>query len=430
MWGFNLGEHADPPPGVTNPVSIALPVGSYLSPCAAVNSNGAIVVWGAGIGPSPEDLTNVADAAGGSSFLSALRKTGTVEVWGSGSFIPTNVPVGLTNITAIAAGEGHVLALTEEGTVAAWGSNEGTNVPTGLSNVISVDAEVYTSFVLKSDGAIQGWGPGYGGPSTTIPPGTTNVAALAVGAFFGLVLKNDGTVTNWAGPSSIRPPAGLSNIVSVSAGSHHALALRSDGTLVSWSYSGLGETNIPEGLSNVIHIASGVGVSGAIVGDGRPAFATTIPRRTVHTGSTLQLPAFAASSLPMSYQWFFNGTLLTNQTNATLLIQNVPVTVAGDYTVVVSNAVGVVTSAVITVTVTRDPLRFDTSAGGLNMTNEALHLRLTGLAGAGAVVLQASTNVVDWEPIYTNPAVVGPLDLTDETVTNNPTRFYRAIEGP
>ncbi len=113
-----------------------------------------------------------------------------------------------------------------------------------------------------------------------------------------------------------------------------------------------------------------------------------------------------------------------------LTLNSVPVTAAGAYRVVVSNAVSVVTSAVMTVTVTRDLVRFDTSVDGFSVTNESARLRLTGLAGAGNVVLFASANLVDWEPIYTNPPVVGVLDVTDFAVTNNPARYYRAVEGP
>jgi hypothetical protein len=39
-------------------------------------------------------------------------------------------------------------------------------------------------------------------------------------------------------------------------------------------------------------------------------------------------------------------------------------------------------------------------------------------------VIQASTNMVNWLPIYTN---VTPFEFTDLNTTNVPTRFYRAI---
>jgi hypothetical protein len=43
-------------------------------------------------------------------------------------------------------------------------------------------------------------------------------------------------------------------------------------------------------------------------------------------------------------------------------------------------------------------------------------------------VLYASTNLVNWEPIYTNPPSSFALDFVDGTATNS-ARFYRATEG-
>jgi hypothetical protein len=50
-----------------------------------------------------------------------------------------------------------------------------------------------------------------------------------------------------------------------------------------------------------------------------------------------------------------------------------------------------------------------------------------GAVGGQAVVVEASTNLVDWAPILTNTAAIGPLYFYDPAMTNFTQRFYRAI---
>ena len=71
------------------------------------------------------------------------------------------------------------------------------------------------------------------------------------------------------------------------------------------------------------------------------------------------------------------------------------------------------------------PLSFNLS--NLYWTGGGLQLQLDNLAG-GAVVIYASTNLVQWTPIYTNPAASGTLQFLDVHATNYPARFYRAVE--
>jgi hypothetical protein len=59
----------------------------------------------------------------------------------------------------------------------------------------------------------------------------------------------------------------------------------------------------------------------------------------------------ADGTSPVRYQWRFNGASMAGATNSTLLLSNVQSSQAGNYTVVVSNSAGVVTSAVATLTV-------------------------------------------------------------------------------
>ena len=68
-------------------------------------------------------------------------------------------------------------------------------------------------------------------------------------------------------------------------------------------------------------------------------------------GTDAVLDVGASGTLPLAYQWFLGGTPLVYGTNATLLLSNVQYAHAGDYSVVLSNSAGVVTSQVAQVTV-------------------------------------------------------------------------------
>ena len=72
----------------------------------------------------------------------------------------------------------------------------------------------------------------------------------------------------------------------------------------------------------------------------------------VIVGSNALFSVTAGGAGPLFFQWFFNGSILTNQTGSSLLITNVQTTNAGNFQVVVSNSFNSVTSRVAVLTVT------------------------------------------------------------------------------
>ncbi len=79
-------------------------------------------------------------------------------------------------------------------------------------------------------------------------------------------------------------------------------------------------------------------------------------------------------------------------------------------------------------TLTIVPFRFETGPTNLVMTTNGLRLLLTGMPGQGPLVISASPDLILWEPLFTNPPTLGPLDFTDPSATNRAWRFYRAEE--
>lgn len=73
-------------------------------------------------------------------------------------------------------------------------------------------------------------------------------------------------------------------------------------------------------------------------------------------GGTANFTVAVNGTAPLAYQWRFFGTNLTSATAASLSLTNLQVANAGNYTVVVTNAYGSVTSAVATLTVNAHPV--------------------------------------------------------------------------
>ena len=73
--------------------------------------------------------------------------------------------------------------------------------------------------------------------------------------------------------------------------------------------------------------------------------------QTVIAGDTATLQVAATGNAPLGYQWRFNGTNLPGALLSTLTLGGTQPSQAGPYTVVVSNPVGSVTSAVVNLTV-------------------------------------------------------------------------------
>jgi alpha-tubulin suppressor-like RCC1 family protein len=396
-WGDNSQGQTNIPDNLSNVIGVA--VGFFH--CVALKADGSVVAWGSNVSGEtsvPAGLSNVvAVAANGCDCLPngnkslALTSDGTVVGWGA-----TSVPTNLTRVRAISAGGNHALALRRDGTITGWGLNANGQAtsPVGLSNVVAISAGGYHSMALRLDGTVITWGNNYYG-QTNVPSGLSNLVAIAAGEDFSVALRNDGTVIAWgsniAGESVV--PVGLSNIVAITTGERHVLALQNSGIPViarqpigdtvysgstvilnaaavgpspmtlQWQLNGtnlVGATNSTLILTNVQPDATGLYTmaasnpitGGTISSNAALSVLTSPPIILNQPSNTLALSGgnaiFAISvtgSLPISYQWQFNGTNILNATNATLSLTNLTWAGNGVYTVVASNAYGPVISS-------------------------------------------------------------------------------------
>ena len=180
------------------------------------------------------------------------------------------------------------------------------------------------------------------------------------------------------------------------------------------------------------------------------------------TGTTASFSATAAGSAPLSYQWQLNGVNLANggrvsgaRTN-TLSVTNVQPADAGSYTLVVSNAAGVVTSAVAVLAVTGPPAitvqpasqsvaagnnaAFSVTAAGTPPLSYQWQFNSAALSGAtGTSVTLADVqpaNAGTYTVVVTNAsgsvtsaAAVLTVLTSSGTVTINGAQTYQVIDG-
>lgn len=147
---------------------------------------------------------------------------------------------------------------------------------------------------------------------------------------------------------------------------------------------------------------------------------------TVTNGGNATFTVTAISATKIWYQWRFNGTAIPGAGKSSYTHKNVNSGDAGNYSVVVQNASGSVTSSnalltVLSPTSPPPPLRFILT----QMTTNGFQMRLSGPSGTNYVIY-ASTDLQSWTPIATNSAPAGIVNYTDPLQPGSNFRFYRA----
>lgn len=145
----------------------------------------------------------------------------------------------------------------------------------------------------------------------------------------------------------------------------------------------------------------------------RPFFVTPPVSITNVVGANVSFSVTAGGTAPLFYQWVFNGLPLAGQTNPTLNLNNIQVTNAGPYTIIVSNAVGAVTNSA-TLTIPEPPAIIAGPGGGNPATGQPQSL--TVVQGQNATF---SANAVGSAPLsyQWRFAGINILGATNTTVT-------------
>jgi len=167
---------------------------------------------------------------------------------------------------------------------------------------------------------------------------------------------------------------------------------------------------------------------------------------TVHNGDTVTFTTVVGVSLtPVTVQWYFGNNLLQNGQNghrvaistvtlpivgttiSTLTISNVNPGWSGKYWADVQNGGGDVKSdSAALVVLTPDTVTNVTLLTSLCvMTNGGFNVQLLKPSASNCVV-EATTDLVHWTPIYTNTSGSTNVSYVDGAATNFKFRYYRA----
>ena len=171
----------------------------------------------------------------------------------------------------------------------------------------------------------------------------------------------------------------------------------------------------------VVSNAAGTVISSAAVMtiEAPPVITAQPVSQTVTSNTTATLCVSAVGTPAPAYQWFVNGAAI-GPNSSTLSITNFQTANQGTYTVLLSNVLGAVTSAPALLLLD-GPVRI-VSYGA---SNGAFSLQIAGVAG-GACTIEASSDLINWIPLFTTNAPNGLLDFTDTNAGALTLRFYRA----
>lgn len=159
-----------------------------------------------------------------------------------------------------------------------------------------------------------------------------------------------------------------------------------------------------------------------------PSIITPPQSLTVSNGLNANFNVVAAGSPPLTYQWKFNGGTLASATSSSLTITNAQLANQGDYTVVVSNAVGVITSAAAHLTVQGSATPSSLKLGNPQLVSGSLSFDITGPSQTN-YVLWSSTDLSRWASLQTNFSATGSVHFTESNATAT-VKFYRATMSP
>jgi hypothetical protein len=124
----------------------------------------------------------------------------------------------------------------------------------------------------------------------------------------------------------------ITNVVSTNVGSYSVVVANAAGAL----------TNSPPAVLTIT--------------PSKPVITSQPANQAAIVGTTAAFSVAALGNAPISFQWYFGNTTVTNATNATLLLPNVTSNQAGTYSVFISNSLGSTNSVNATLLVLPAPL--------------------------------------------------------------------------
>jgi hypothetical protein len=162
-----------------------------------------------------------------------------------------------------------------------------------------------------------------------------------------------------------------------------------------------------------------------VTGKSAPLVITPPSDHEVIAGSNAPFSVLANGTSPITYQWQFNGGAISGATTTNYTRTNVGAFDAGSYTVVLSNSVGVVTSAVARLIVDLPPT-ITPQLTSLSANQDGSFTMLWTAAAGVLYHFQYADSIsnAQWTTIADYTATSNSLSVIDGPLTNS-SRFYQ-----
>ncbi|MEO6183713.1 MAG: immunoglobulin domain-containing protein, partial [Verrucomicrobiota bacterium] len=159
-----------------------------------------------------------------------------------------------------------------------------------------------------------------------------------------------------------------------------------------------------------------------------PPYLTMQPQgQTSKTGSNVTFAVISGGTTNLVYQWRFNGGNIPGATGSNYTRANLTTNDTGNYSVMISNAFGNVTSSNALLTVTQPiPPQF---ANPTIVNGNQLKLVLAGEPGV-SITIWKSDDLVAWQSVTNLANPIGTVEYVTPISSSTPQQFYRAQVGP
>lgn len=352
VFTITAGTTTSPPSFTTQPQSASVNIGGSATFTAAASGTPAPTYqWYFGGSPLSGQtsgtltLSNIQTTDAGSYTVIATNSAGTatssaatLTVLTAPSIVthPQNVSAtvgGSMTLNVVAMGTAPLTYQWKKGGTAITGA---TSASYTISNVQSTDAGSYTVTVTNSVGSVTSNAATLTVSSAPLVTSQPQGASVVVGSSVSFSVTATGSA-----PFTYQWQKGG---VAISGATAATYSITSAQLTDAGNYTVV----VTNGSGSATSSAATLTVSASAVA---PSITTQPQSATVTVGSGATFTVAASGTAPITYQWQKGGVAISGATSTTYLIASAQLTDAGNYTVVVTNGAGTVTSSAATLTV-------------------------------------------------------------------------------
>jgi hypothetical protein len=278
--------------------------------------------------------------AGGTTYASGqyvsvrwlLQETGDAVRWGTGPAVTWR------NIAQIAVSGTNTAAVTRNGELIMDGQLMGIRGVKKVTWVSHSTPPNRSVLALLENGRIEQIGPAVLSLGHVV-----DAKDIAGGESHAVIAHSDGTVSSvrTTGVGAEAPPL-TKNAAAVFAHSSASFAVLETGELLQWGYSSYSNSFV--NLTGVRKVDGGNLILGGHPAKAAPRFVSFDNRQRRGAGARVRLGVEVIGTQPVSYQWHTDGVPIRGATNEVLAFASLRATDAGNYSMTVSNAVGMAQS--------------------------------------------------------------------------------------